>query len=118
MRFTVLYFPKSAEEQKRFTLPRRGEMYERLSDAQKFSKMDLKTVLHQIRVRARDIYKTDCTIGELLFFRPRIICPDGIQVCTSPYELTEGLWMDLPTMRTHMISGTLLVPMGSCEALR
>lgn len=39
-------------------LPRCDEMFDRLGEARYFSKMDLKTGFHQIRVRQEDIEKT------------------------------------------------------------
>ena len=39
-------------------LPRSAEMFDRLGGAKSFSKLDMKTGFHQIRVRHEDIEKT------------------------------------------------------------
>ena len=39
-------------------LPRSDEIFDMLGDAKVFSKMDLKTIFHQIRVRSEDIENT------------------------------------------------------------
>lgn len=39
-------------------LPRIGELFDRLGQASVFSKMDMKTGFHQIRIKASDIKKT------------------------------------------------------------
>ena len=45
-------------KKKNAPLPRSDEMFNRLGEAEVFSKMDFKTGFHQIRVRPKDIEKT------------------------------------------------------------
>lgn len=64
----------------RAPIPRTDEMFDQLGSARYFSKLDLKTGFHQIRIRSEDIEKTafNCKYGQFEY----LVMPMGL--CNAP----------------------------------
>ncbi|MEM7375746.1 MAG: reverse transcriptase family protein [Bacteroidota bacterium] len=74
-------------------LPRTDEMFDRIGGARVFSKMDLKTGFHQIRVKPRDIEKTafNTKYGQFEY----LVMPMGLCNSPAPFEtLTNSIFHD------------------------
>jgi hypothetical protein len=46
----------------KYLLPRIGDLFDQLKDAKIFSKIDLRSVYHQVRIKEEDISKTSLRI--------------------------------------------------------
>jgi Reverse transcriptase (RNA-dependent DNA polymerase) len=78
-------------------LPRSHEMLDRLGGARIFSKLDLKTALHQIRLRPEDIEKTsfNTEYGQFEYLvMPMGLCnaPGTFQTLCFTIALTNSWW--------------------------